>query len=211
MGLVADQFGLPSGPLGMLVGRFMARSNGDFNRWAARETAARVPAAATVVDLGCGPGVGLAALLTSFPTARIVGVDPSATMCRQARRRNRQAVGQGRLTVVHGDARAVAGALPVDVVMAIHVLYFLHAPDRDLPPVTGVLRAGGTLALGYQLRGNMPAVSQRDFAAAGHRLYDSDEDVSAVLAAAGLTTDEVRVFGDSAHPGGRLLLARAGA
>jgi len=211
MGVVGRQFGLPSGPLGRIVGRFMVRGNADLNRWIVREIARRVSSPAVVVDIGCGPGVGLAALLDAYPTARVIGVDPSATMCAQARRRNRRAIEAGRLIVVHGDARDVADAAPVDVVVAVHVLYFLHEPQDDLRPVTRLLAPGGTFAVGYHIRRHMPPVAQRDFPAVGHRLYDSDDAVTAVLAAAGLATDEVRVLGDPEHPGGRLLLARPAA
>ncbi len=36
------------------------------------------PAPATVIELGCGPGVALAELLRAYPAARVIGADPSA-------------------------------------------------------------------------------------------------------------------------------------
>ena len=41
--------------------------------------------ATSVVDLGCGPGNSTAALLSTFPGARITGVDASADMLAKAR------------------------------------------------------------------------------------------------------------------------------
>ena len=35
MGLIGQQFGKPSGVLGGLAGRFMARNNAELNRWVA--------------------------------------------------------------------------------------------------------------------------------------------------------------------------------
>jgi SAM-dependent methyltransferase len=208
MGLIGRQFGDPTGPVGRLVGRFMARSNAGFNRWLVQQVAARVrPAPRRVVELGCGPGVGLEALLAAFPDAEILGVDPSRAMCAQAARRNREAIKDGRLRLVLGDAGAVAADSPVDLIVAVHVLYFLHEPERELRRVADLLAAGGHVALGYQLREHMPPVSQRDFAAEGHQLYESDDELRLVLRGAGFETRDVVVMGDPGSPGGRLLLA----
>src|SRR5215469_8260209 len=48
---------------------WLARSNASVNRWLVREVAAAVPAPATVIELGCGPGVALAELLRLYPAA----------------------------------------------------------------------------------------------------------------------------------------------
>ncbi len=95
----------------------------------------------------------------------------------------------------------------MDLVLAVHVLYFWHLPDRDLKLVADLLAAGGRLALGYQLRRHMPVAAQRDFPTAGHKLYESDDDVRKVVEAAGFQSADVRIFGDAANPRGRLMLA----
>lgn len=210
MGVIARQFGSPTGTLGRVVGRFMAHNNGDFNRWLVDQVAAEVPPVRSVVELGSGPGVGLEALLAAFPDAHAIGADPSPTMQGQARRRNHDDVKKGRLRLVEGDAQAAAAFSPVDLVVAVHVLYFWHQPARDLALVADLLAPTGCLALGYQLRQHMPGPAQRDFPKAGHRLYDSDDDVGQVLAEVGLGRQLVSIFGDAASPGGRLLLARRG-
>lgn len=207
MGVIARQFGLPSGPVGRVVGRLMARNNGSFNHWLVDQVAAAVPVAGRVVELGYGPGVGLQALLAAFPDALIVGADPSSALKGQAERRNRPAITDARLRLVEGDAGALAGSAPMDLVLAVHVLYFWHLPDRDLKLVADLLAAGGRLALGYQLRRHMPVAAQRDFPTAGHKLYESDDDVREVVEAAGFQSADVRIFGDAANPRGRLMLA----
>ncbi len=207
MGIIARQFGLPTGPVGRLVGRFMARNNGNLNRWLVEQVAAAVPAPRSVVELGSGPGVGLQALLAAFPHARVVGADPSSALQPQAERRNRNAIADGRLRLVEGDAGALRGLAPVDLVVAVHVLYFWHQPHRDLKLVAELLDHSGRVALGYQLKRHMPAPAQRDFPTADHRLYESDDDVRHLLHEAGFQTEDVRIFGDAASPGGRLLLA----
>src|SRR5262245_53781527 len=61
-----------------------------------------------VLELGCGPGVGLAEAARRVAAGVVVGVDPSTAMTRQARRRNRAAVAAGRVAV----AVAAAEDLP---------------------------------------------------------------------------------------------------
>ncbi len=98
----------------------------------------------------------------------------------------------------------------MDLVLAVHVLYFWHQLGRDLKQVADLLASGGHLALGYQLRRHMPAAAQRDFPTTGHKLYESDDDVREVVEAAGFQSADVRIFGDAATPGGRLMLASRG-
>jgi len=208
MGIIGEQFGRPSGLLGTLAGRFMARNNAAFNRWVCAEAVASLTGAPTsIVEVGSGPGIGTQALLAAVPSARVTAVDPSAPMQRQLHRRNRSAVAAGRLRAVTGDLTAVADQSEVDLVVAVHVLYFWHTPARELDVVRGLLRSGGVFALGYQLRQHMPPVAQRDFPASGHVLYDSDEDVIGLLSSAGLSSLPVRTLGPEESPAGRLLLA----
>jgi hypothetical protein len=44
----------------------------------------------------------------------------------------------------------------------------------------------------YQLKGNMPAMAQRRFPPAGHRLYEADDDVIKLAVAAGHASTAVR-------------------
>lgn len=207
LGLIGQQFGLPSGLLGRLAVRFMARNNGDFNRGVVEQLSSAVPDARLVAELGFGPGVGLAALLDAFPSAQVFGADPSPASLSQATRRNRDAARTGRLRVLQGDASTLAAYGPFDLIVAVHVVYFWHDPEACLKAVSTLLAPGGRLALGYQLKQHMPPVAQRDFPAEGHRLYESDAEVQAVVTAAGLTVEHVSVIGPAESPAGRVLLA----
>ena len=149
----------------------------------------------------------MSGLLDRFPDARIVGADPSAAMHAQARRRHRRAVPAGRLDLVRGHLGAARSLGPFDVVVAVHVLYFWTDPVGQLGEVRGALAPGGPVALGYRLRQDMPAAAQRDFPATGHRLYETDDEVEALLVAAGFPPAGVRVVPQSDGPGGRVALA----
>lgn len=205
MGLIGRQFGRPSGMLGGITGRFMARNNAALNHWIAAE-AVEVARPDKILEVGSGPGVGTAALLEAAPDASVTAVDPSPAMARQLGRRNRGAISSGRLTAVTAGLSDLDATSDHDLVVAVHVLYFWVDPVRELRAVRDLLRPGGVAALGYQLRRHMPPVAQRDFPATGHRLYDTDADVAELMSDAGLNPSPVRVLGSKDAPTGRLLM-----
>ena len=207
---LAQQFGHPSGLLGAVVGRGMARGNAELSRWVVQQAAAHHgPVVTRVAELGPGPGVGLEALLARFPEAQVWGIDVSSVMLSQSRKRNRAAVAAGRLTLLEGGVPALSASEPADIVMANHVLYFWPEPEAEMAQIRGFLRPGGLLALGYQLRENMPAMAQRRFPPAGHRLYEKDEDVTRLATAAGFSSVKHLVKGSTDAPEGRVMLATA--
>jgi trans-aconitate methyltransferase len=207
---LAQQFGRPSGLLGAVVGRGMARGNAELSTWVVSQVAAHQDGAVKrVVELGPGPGVGLEALLARFPDAQVWGVDLSSVMLSQSGKRNKQAVMAGRLTLLEGGVPVVSASAPADIVMANHVLYFWQDPVAELAQIRGFLRPGGLLALGYQLRQNMPAMAQRRFPPAGHHLYEADGDVTRLATAAGFDSVTHVVKGPAEAPEGRVMLATA--
>jgi trans-aconitate methyltransferase len=209
MGL-AQQFGHPSGLLGALVGRGMAKGNAGLSRWVVQEAAAHHrDAVSRVAELGPGPGVGLEALLAQFAEAQVWGVDVSSVMLSQSRKRNRSEVTAGRLTLLEGGVSALSASAPADLVMAIHVLYFWQDPAAEMAQIRGFLRPDGVLAVGYQLRQNMPAMAQRRFPAAGHQLYETVDDVGRLATAAGFGSVTHIVKGPAEAPNGRVMLATA--
>ena len=168
MGMVARQFGHPRGVLGRIVGRGMVRSNGDFSRWTIGERRRHLTWVPTrIVELGPGPGVGLEELLGAFPDAKVWGVDPSREMLGLSRQRNAAAAEGGRLALLEGGVASLVEVAPVDIVAANHVLYFWQEPEAELRRIRGSLRSGGLLAIGYQLRQNMPATAQKAVSPAG--------------------------------------------
>ncbi len=142
-------------------------SNVARNRWAAElldiETDARV------LELGCGPGVAIAALAGRVTEGLVVGVDHSTVMLRQARRRNAAAVTSGRVRLVCAsveellpDPRDEQGPmeigsappfdLPFDAVLAVNSVGFWPEPEARLSGVRHLLRSGGEIALVTQPR-----------------------------------------------------------
>jgi trans-aconitate methyltransferase len=186
----------------------MARGNGNFNKWLVQEIATHLPdGVERVVELGPGPGVGLEEVLGKFPAARVWGVDLSPEMLSQSRRRNIEQANAGRLVLIEGGVESLQALEPIDLVMAAHVVYFWHAPAEPLAQIYRALRPGGVLALGYQLRLNMPPPAQKNFPKEGHVMYDSDGAVSKLLTTAGFKNVSFLIMGPSDAPAGRLALA----
>jgi trans-aconitate methyltransferase len=183
MGIVGRQFGRPAGLFGRIAGGMMARGTAAFNTALVTKLHDLHGGATSIADVGCGPGVGLAALIAQFPAAQVIGIDLSPQMLAQSRKRNSGAIAAGRLELHEGDVAMISE--PVDLVMAVHVLYFWHDPKGVLAQLREVLTPDGVLALGYRCREEMPSVSQQDFPREGHRLYDSEEAVRELLTTSG--------------------------
>jgi trans-aconitate methyltransferase len=188
----------------------MARFNGDFNRWVVDEVKKQYKDQPDrIVELGPGPGVGLEALLSAFPKAHVWGVDLSREMLSQSRKRNRGDARSGRLNLLEGNVGSLAELAPMDIVMANNVLYFWRKPSEELAHLHGFLRPGGVLALGYQLKQNMPKGAQTNFLKLGHLLYDSEDSVVQLLRGAGFTSVSTMFKGPADASEGHLAIATA--
>ena len=184
------QFHRPSGALGHVAGWVMGRrrSNVARSRWAVRLL--DVGPAERVIELGCGPGVGLAALAERAARGSVVGVDHSSVMIGQARRRNRAAVRAGRVRLLHapvqdlapGDGPLGPGDGPFDAALAVNTVGMWPDPTARLRELARLLRPGGRIALVSQPR--CPGATAATSAAAA-------DELSALLAGAGF--ERVRV------------------
>lgn len=110
---------------------------------AARDLLAQVSVAdaASIHDLGCGPGNSTELLARRFPDARISGFDTSVAMLAHARDRVPKA------SFVHQNVADYSPAEKPDLIFANAVLHFL--PDHQLlfPRLISLLPQGGCLAV----------------------------------------------------------------
>ena len=65
------------------------------------------------------------------------------------------------------------------------------------------------MALGYQLKQNMPAMARKRFPPAGHRLYEADDELTHQTIDAGFGSVAQVVKGSAETPEGRVMLAVA--
>lgn len=147
------QFRNPAGPMGALAGWIMATrpSNRRRNEWTVELLQLRD--GERVLEVGCGPGVGIAACLRAARLAQVVGADPSALMLRQAARRNQGAVAAGVLHLLNDalpNLSAVSG--PFHKAFSANVLQFVPDVQGALLRLRGLLSPAGVLATTYQPR-----------------------------------------------------------
>ncbi len=145
------QPGRPSGVVGRLLGHVMARDNDPMNALAV-ECLAPGPTD-RVLEVGFGPGCGLARLAAAAPQGRIDGIDHSELMVEAARRRNWRAVESGRVAprLANVDALPYEDAA-FDGVMAVNNHQFWPEPVAALREVARVLRSGGRLVVAIRAR-----------------------------------------------------------
>lgn len=163
------QFHEPTGAVGHVVGWIMGRrsSNVARNRWAVRLL--DVQPTDRVIELGCGPGVALAAIATRASRGMVVGVDHSQVMIRQARRRNRAAVRAGRVRLVRAPVgRLSIGDGPFDAALAVNTVGMWPDQITRLRELAALLRPGGRIALVSQPR--CPGATAATSAAAADEL-----------------------------------------
>lgn len=156
---VVRQFRRPSGLLGHVAGWIMATraSNQARNRWTLDLLG--VEAGERVLEIGCGPGYALALAAERVgEDGWVLGLDHSAVMVAQARRRNRGAIASGRAVIVQGSVEALESTPAVaeggfDAVYSANVIQFLPDQRAAFASLWRALRPGGRIATCYLPRG----------------------------------------------------------
>jgi SAM-dependent methyltransferase len=147
------QFHRPTGAAGNVAGWIMGRrsSNVARNRWAVRLLDVRPTE--RVIELGCGPGVAIAAIATRAVRGLVVGVDHSQVMIGQARRRNKAAIRAGRVRLLHTSVESLSVSDgPFDAALAVNTVGMWPDPVARLRELAGLLRPGGRIAVVSQPR-----------------------------------------------------------
>ena len=177
-------FGDPRGVGGRIAAFVMAHrsSNVQRSRWAVGLLDLQPDD--RVLEVGCGPGVALAAARKHTPD--VVGVDRSPVMVRQATRRSGA-------TVIESAAEDLATFdEPFDKALAVNTVGHWPDPAAGLEAVRRVMRPGGTIAVVSQPRGDKFAdndevkrqLAEAGFTVAGVETLDLTPPVVCVLAIA---------------------------
>lgn len=182
-----QQFGNPIGPLGVLAGLVMAHrdSNRRRNAWTVRQL--DVQPDDRVLEVGFGPGLAIRDAAALAYDGRVVGIDRSATMRRQAYRRNRRAIAAGRVELLVGEPADLLDGYghTFQKAFAVNVHPFWTDSDSVLRQLGQLLAPGARLALTVQPRGAAASNDQARLTAA--RTVDA-------LGAAGFTDIETRTL-----------------
>src|SRR5947209_580172 len=132
------------GASGRVLAAVMARRNRDSEEEAIEVLGPRP--ADSVVCIGVGPGIGISRLAAHCTEGRIAGVDPSAVMVAQSRRRNRTALESGQVELV----QTAADCLPwpgghFDGAIGVNSIHLWRPLEASVAEVARVLRPEGRL------------------------------------------------------------------
>lgn len=155
--LVARQFSRPEGTGGRAIAALMRIVNWIPNRRAI--DLLDVAPTDDVLEIGFGPGNALKQLAQLASEGSVTGVDRSGTMFEAATRRNADAIGARRMTLLHGAFEALPMQdASVDRILAVNVLYFVGPLTTALAEAHRVLRPGGSLSIYVTDRSTMEAL-----------------------------------------------------
>lgn len=189
MKALAPQLRKPEGELGREAAKVMARKNNEAIAFTLDCLA--VKQTDRVLEIGFGPGEGIAQTLLLAKDGCVSGIDFSPDMLAMAEERNRRAVMQEQAELTLGEA----AQLPYedayfDKIFAVNVFHFWTEPARELAECFRVLRPGGRIAFFMAY----PASWRPGIRESGVFVAREPRDVERELTAAGFTEAESRDF-----------------
>jgi SAM-dependent methyltransferase len=147
------QFGRPTGLLGRLVGLIMATRPSNLERNMRTLAQVDIQPDDRILEIGFGPGIAIARAAELAKRGKVIGVDHSELMLRQASRRNATAIAAGRVDLRLGTAeRLPEFSEPFDKVIAINSYMFWNDPEGVLLGLRNRMKSGGVIALTFQSR-----------------------------------------------------------
>jgi SAM-dependent methyltransferase len=146
---IARQGRKPSGLLGQIVARVMAKETADENDFALGLL--QVQPQDAVLEIGCGHGDTLAKAAKLASRGLLCGIDFSPTMNHVATRRHRRLVAEKRIEFWLGNSDKLPfPGQSFDKVLAVPTVYFWKAPLDHLTEARRVMKPGGLFVLGFR-------------------------------------------------------------
>ncbi|GGF33379.1 hypothetical protein GCM10010954_35690 [Halobacillus andaensis] len=144
--MLEDQFAKPKGWMGKAVGRFMEFENDDLADWT--QSFLQINENDTILEIGFGAGGGLASLAKAYPSAELIGVDPSEAMVEMAVSKLQKIRQHQQVLLTHGPAQVIKNFnLTFDKVYAINNITFWEDPVGTLRHIHEYMNKGGKIAL----------------------------------------------------------------
>lgn len=145
---ISRQFGKPEGLLGSLVGTVMSLKNRNRIDWVL--SLMKIKPGERILEIGFGPGVAIQKIGNKIGGGKIVGVDHSLTMLKQAAKRNADLLNKDKLLLHAGTIDDLNHRLLFDKVFAINVSLFWKDPVAEMKKIYNLLNQHGELFIALQ-------------------------------------------------------------
>jgi len=150
---IVAQFRQPTGGLGALAGRIMAARPSNRLRNEKTVDIMGLQSDSSVLEIGCGPGLALSKCASIATNGRLVGLDHSDVMIRQARHRLRKQRADEKVElIVGGMDRLSDWPATFDFVFSLNVIQFQQDKFGFFRAVAKALAPGGSCLTTYQPR-----------------------------------------------------------
>ncbi len=193
---IARQSRCPSGMLGLLIARVMAKETAEANTHPL--SLVELWPTDHVLEIGFGHGRTIERAAGAVTKGFVAGVDLSGDMVRMASKRLRAFVESGRVELKQADsARLPYDNGRFDKAYALHTLYFWSDPAQHLREVHRVLKPGGRFVLGFTPGEDEQA--RASFPATVYHFYPTDE-VRGFMEQSGFKNLRMTQRDSSSHP-----------
>ncbi len=187
MGALAEQLRKPEGAMGNEVGKGMVQYNGKVISFTLE--ALEIQPKDHVLEIGFGPGEGIAEAVQLTPHGYVAGIDHSPLMLQVAQERNHRALMQEHVELTLGSA----DKLPYenesfDKLFSVNVFHFWPDPARELAECRRVLKPGGVAAFFVWHPSSWP----KGMGETGVFIARESQDIEKLLTASGFQNVESR-------------------
>ena len=175
----------PEGFLGKLMLSTMNSGHAKLADWGLSHLPALSVSAA--VDLGCGGGRNVGALLKKYKAAHVTGIDYSALCVEKAKKTNRAMIAARRCAIKQGDVSDLhLPAASFDLATAFETVYFWPGLERCFAQAAKVLKNGGYFLICNESDGADPTSVKCEMIVDGMKNY-TPQQIEAALKAAGFS------------------------
>jgi cyclopropane fatty-acyl-phospholipid synthase-like methyltransferase len=151
--VIVRQIGRPKGLIGGLAGHIMARRSSNRIRNNRTVELMNLKPDSRMLEVGCGPGLALAQCAATATEGRVVGIDHSSVMVKQAEQRLRE---HGLIENVElflgGIDRLADWPMAFDRIYSLNVIQFITDKGEYYQKAFGSLALGGMCFTTYQPR-----------------------------------------------------------
>lgn len=165
----------PHGIAGHVVGERMVRQHHIETAWTLELL--DIHPRDRVLEIGFGAGKALAHAASKATQGHVAGIDVSRTMLNHARRRNRQVLRSGRMTLLQGNVDHLPyGNEQFDKVLSIHTFYFWSDPIAIATQLLQILKPHG-IFVATMATGIVMSSGEVDYQAFGNLQHDLEHKV----------------------------------